>query len=116
MTNCLPRCIVSIAATCETRRYMKPSPISTNAVPVPNSTRGLARYEQHLKWFALALGVLSTVAIVQDWYPWTMFISLPFCLIWIYCAWLRTERQLKYINVVFSALYLYGIARYLLLE
>ena len=72
--------------------------------------------EQKLKWTALALGIAATVAIVQDWYPWTMFISLPFCLIWVYCAWLHTERQLKWINVIFSALYIYGILRWLLWE
>jgi hypothetical protein len=76
----------------------------------------LAHYEQLLKWVALVLGVISTVAIVQDWYPWTMFISLPFCLIWVYCAWLHTERQLKYINIIFAGLYIYGIARYLLFQ
>ena len=86
--------------------------LATTGVVVP----GMARYEQHLKWLALLLGVASTVAIVQDWYPWTMVIGLPFCLIWVYCGWLRTEPQLKYINIVFSLLYLYGIARYLLLE
>ena len=41
----------------------------------------LARFEQQLKWIALGLGILSTIAIIRDWYPWTMFISLPFCLI-----------------------------------
>lgn len=76
----------------------------------------MANTEQTLKWIALGLGILSTVAIVQDWYPWTMFISLPFCLIWVYCAWLHTERQLKWINIIFSALYAYGIARYFLTE
>jgi len=75
-----------------------------------------APYEQSLKWFALGLGILSTIAIVQNWYPWTMVISLPFCLIWTYCAWLHTERQLKYINIIFSLLYVYGIARYLMVE
>jgi len=72
----------------------------------------LAKYEQELKWFALVLGVLSTIAIVQNWYPLTMYLSLPFCIIWTYCAWLHTERQLKYINILFIALYVYGIARY----
>ena len=72
----------------------------------------LSDYEQQLKWFALGLGILSTIGIVQDWYPYTMFLSLPFCLIWIYCAWLHTEKQLKYINILFSLLYVYGIARY----
>ena len=46
----------------------------------------LARFEQQLKWIALGLGILSTIAIIRDWYPWTMFIGLPFCLIWAYCA------------------------------
>ncbi len=73
----------------------------------------LSDYEQELKWFALVLGVASTVAIVQNWYPLTMFLSLPFCLIWVYCAWLHTERQLKYINIMFSILYAYGIVKYL---
>ncbi|TEW51967.1 peptidase [Psychromonas sp. RZ5] len=76
----------------------------------------LANQEQKLKWFALVLGIFSTIATIQDWYPYTMFISLPFCLIWIYCAWLHTERQLKYINIIFSVLYIYGIARYFLLH
>jgi len=80
------------------------------------SMQKLANQEQKLKWFALVLGIFSTIATVQDWYPYTMFISLPFCLIWIYCAWLHTERQLKYINIIFSVLYIYGIARYFLLD
>lgn len=72
----------------------------------------LARYEQPLKWAALGLGILSTVAVVQNWYPWNMFISLPFCLIWMWSAWLHTEKQLKWVNILFSGLYLYGIVRY----
>lgn len=71
-----------------------------------------ARFEAQLKWVALALGLLSAVAIIRDWYPWTMFISLPFCLIWVYCAWLHTERQLKWINVVFLSIYAVGIWNY----
>ena len=71
-----------------------------------------ARFEAQLKWVALALGLLSAVAIIGDWYPWTMFISLPFCLIWVYCAWLHTERQLKWINVVFLSIYAVGIWNY----
>ena len=71
-----------------------------------------ARFEAQLKWVALALGLLSAVAIRRDWYPWTMFISLPFCLIWVYCAWLHTERQLKWINVVFLSIYAVGIWNY----
>lgn len=70
------------------------------------------KYEQPLKWFALPLGIASIVAIVQNWYPYTMFISLPFCLIWAYCGWLRTEAQLKSVNVLFCALYGYGILGY----
>jgi len=80
------------------------------------SIEKLAKQEQKLKWFALVLGIFSTIATVQNWYPYTMFISLPFCLIWIYCAWLHTERQLKYINIIFSILYIYGIVRYLMLD
>lgn len=74
------------------------------------------KYEQHLKWIALFLGIFSTIAIVQNWYPYTMFISLPFCIIWVYCAWLHTEVQLKWINILFSTLYLYGILRYYFFE
>ncbi|WP_438997608.1 peptidase [Candidatus Puniceispirillum sp.] len=68
--------------------------------------------EKHLKQFALMLGMLSALAVIFDWYPYTMLISFPFCLIWIYCAWLHTEPQLKWINIIFSCLYAYGIARY----
>ena len=74
----------------------------------------LARFEQHLKWLALGLGILSTIAIIRYWYPWTMFIGLPFCLIWAYCAWLHNERQLKWINMIFLAPFGYGILDYLL--
>ncbi|MDP7334509.1 MAG: peptidase [SAR324 cluster bacterium] len=70
------------------------------------------RLEQYLKNFALLLGVISVVTIVLDLYPWTMFVSLPFCLIWVYCGWLRTEPQLKWVNIIFSVLYLFGIIRY----
>ncbi len=76
--------------------------------------RSLAQYEQQLKWLALVLGLASTIAIVQNWHPWPMLLGLPFCMIWIYCAWLHTERQLKYINILFSVLYVYGIAKYAL--
>ena len=69
--------------------------------------------EQYLKNFALLLGVISVVTIVLDLYPWTMFVSLPFCLIWVYCGWLRTEPQLKWVNIIFSVLYLFGIARFI---
>ena len=34
----------------------------------------LARYDQQLKWVALGLGILGTIAIIRDWHPWTMFI------------------------------------------
>jgi hypothetical protein len=72
----------------------------------------LAAHEQRLKWVALALGIASTVAIVQNWHPWPMILGLPFCMIWIFCAWLHGERQLKYVNILFTALYVYGITRY----
>ena len=74
------------------------------------------RLEQYLKNFALLLGVISVVTIVLDLYPWTMFVSLPFCLIWVYCGWLRTEPQLKWVNIIFSVLYLFGIARFITIE
>jgi len=76
----------------------------------------LTAYEQQLKWCALALGLASTVSIVQGWQQSGLLFSLLFCLIWIYCAWLRREPQLKYINVIFVILYVYGIARYIILE
>ena len=68
--------------------------------------------ERFLKRFALLLGILSAVAVILDLYPYTMLISFPFCLIWIYCAWLHTEPQLKWINIIFVLLYAYGITRY----
>lgn len=71
-----------------------------------------AAFEQQLKWLALVLGLASTISIVQGWQLAAMLFSLPFCLIWIFCAWLRNEPQLKYINVIFSVLYVYGIGRY----
>ncbi|WGH79885.1 peptidase [Jannaschia ovalis] len=74
----------------------------------------LAAREQQLKWLALGLGLASTIAIVQNWHPWPMVLGLPFCVIWIYCAWLHGERQLKWLNILFSALYLYGIVRWML--
>jgi hypothetical protein len=79
------------------------------------ATWWLSRHEQRLKWIALMLGLGSTVAIVQDWQPWPMVLGLPFCMIWMACGWLHGERQLKWINVVFTALYVYGLARYLTL-
>lgn len=72
----------------------------------------LAAAEQRLKWLALGLGLCSTVSIVQDWQLAAMLFGLPFCLIWVFCGWLRTEPQLKYINIIFAALYVYGIVRY----
>ena len=70
--------------------------------------------EPLLKWTALGLGIASTIAIIQNWYPYTMFISLPFCLIWAYCGWLHTEKQLKWVNILFCLLYGYGILKYFL--
>ena len=69
--------------------------------------------EKLLKNIALLLGLLSAIAIIFDWYPLTMFLSFPFCLIWIYCAWLHTEPQLKWVNLIFLLIYSYGILRYL---
>ncbi|MFY0597300.1 MAG: peptidase [Cognatishimia sp.] len=74
-----------------------------------------AAFEQQLKWLALVLGLASTISIVQGWQLAAMLFSLPFCLIWIFCAWLRNEPQLKYINVIFAILYAYGIGRYFIL-
>ena len=65
--------------------------------------------EKFLKNITLILGLLSAIAIIFDWYPLTMFLSFPFCLIWIYCAWLRTEPQLKWVNLIFLLIYSYGI-------
>ncbi|MDY8107990.1 peptidase [Fulvimarina sp. 2208YS6-2-32] len=71
----------------------------------------LAAYEQTMKWFAVLLGILSTICLVQGWPLAAMILNLPFCLIWAYCGWLHTEPQLKYLNILFSALYVYGIGR-----
>jgi hypothetical protein len=68
--------------------------------------------EKILKNFALLLGILSALAIIFDWYPLAMFFSFPFCLIWIYMAWLHTEPQLKWVNLVFLLIYLFGIVGY----
>ena len=73
-----------------------------------------SKTETLLKNIALRLGILSAIAIIFDWYPLTMFLSFPFCIIWIYCAWLRTEPQLKWVNLFFLFIYSYGIGRYLL--
>ena len=70
--------------------------------------------ERILKNVALLLGILSALAIIFDWYPLTMFLSFPFCLIWIYCAWLHTEPQLKWVNLIFLFIYFFGITRYFL--
>ena len=70
------------------------------------------RTETLLKNIALMLGLLSAVAIIFDWYPLTMFLSFPFCVIWIYCAWLHTEPQLKWVNLIFLLIYFIGIIRY----
>ena len=72
------------------------------------------RTETLLKNIALMLGLLSAVAIIFDWYPLTMFLSFPFCVIWIYCAWLHTEPQLKWVNLIFLLIYFFGIIRYFL--
>ena len=68
--------------------------------------------EKFLKNIALVLGVASAVAVVFDAYPYTMFLSFPFCQIWIYCGWLHTEPQLKWINAIFLGNYGFGIMRY----
>ena len=70
--------------------------------------------EKLLKNIALLLGLLSAIAIIFDWYPLTMFLSFPFCLILIYCAWLRTELPLKWVNLIFLFIYSYGIGLYFL--
>lgn len=67
-----------------------------------------------MKRLAVALGIASTIAIVQGWHLASMVIGLPFCMIWVYCGWLRSEPQLKLINIMFSGLYIYGIARFFL--
>lgn len=70
-----------------------------------------ARFEQMLKQIACGLGIASVICVVQNWHVAAMALSLPFCLIWIYCGWLRTEPQLKWINVLFAAFYVYGLSR-----
>ena len=59
--------------------------------------------EQRLKNIALVFGLLSAATMVFDFYPYMMFFSLPFCTIWINCAWRRSGRQLKWINIIFFA-------------
>ncbi|MFM1924030.1 MAG: type site-specific deoxyribonuclease, HsdR family protein, partial [Pseudomonadota bacterium] len=56
----------------------------------------------------------DTLAIIFNGYPLTMFLSLPFCIIWAYCAWLHHEPQLKWLNLTFLAIYAVGIVRYTL--
>ncbi len=46
----------------------------------------LAAIEQQLKWFAWALGLFSTISIVQNWQLAAMLFGLPFCLIWVLSA------------------------------
>ena len=77
--------------------------------PLTSSTKT----EKILKNFALLLGILSALAMIFDWYPLAMFFSFPFCLIWIYMAWLHTEPQLKWVNFIFLLIYFFGIAAYL---
>ena len=84
-----------------------------NLTQKPSHDR-LYRHERLLKNIALYLGLLSAITIVFDLYPYTMFLSFPFCLIWAYCGWLRTEPQLKWINLVFLIIYGYGIIRYMI--
>ena len=66
--------------------------------------------EKFVKNIALVLGVAGAVAF--DAYPYTMFLSFPFCLIWIYCGWLHTEPKLKWINAIFLGIYGFCIMRY----
>ena len=68
--------------------------------------------EKLLKDIALILGIFSAIAIIFDWYQLTMFLSFPLCLIWIYCAWLHTEPQLKWVNFIFLFIYFFGITKY----
>ena len=51
--------------------------------------------EKFLRNIALVPGAASAVAVVFDAYSYTMFLSFPFCLIWIYCGWLHIEPQLN---------------------
>ena len=83
--------------------------IFTKIFPITISLKA----EKILKNFALLLGILSALAIIFDWYPLAMFFSFPFCLIWIYMAWLHTEPQLKWVNFIFLLIYFFGIATYL---
>lgn len=72
----------------------------------------LSAYERQMKSCAVVLGVGSTFAVVQGWLLLAMCLSLPFCLIWSYCGWLHNEVQLKWLNLMFTAFYIYGLAKY----
>jgi len=72
----------------------------------------LAAYERPMKQVAVVLGVGSTLAVVQGWVLMAMCLSLPFCLIWGFCGWLHGEPQLKWLNIMFTVFYIYGLARY----
>ncbi len=71
--------------------------------------------ERALKNTALLLGLINALAIIFNVYPLTMFLSVPFCIIWAYCAWLHHEPQLKWLNLVFLTIYTVGIIRYLVI-
>ena len=51
------------------------------------------------------LGILSAIAIIISWYLLTIFLSFPFCVMWIYCTWLHTEPQLKWVKFIFLLIY-----------
>jgi hypothetical protein len=68
--------------------------------------------EKLLKNTALVLGLLSAIAIIFDWYPLTIFLFFPFCLIWIYRTWLHTGPQLKWVNLILLLIYSYGTTQY----
>ena len=98
------------------RDKMYPQDETHPASATGTALRILAVFEQPLKWLTFALGLGSTLCVVQGWQLAAMTSSLPFCLIWIYFGWLRSERQLQYINVVFAIFYIYGIARHFFLN
>ena len=72
------------------------------------------RYLRNLKRLAVCLGVASAIAMAQGWYLGSLLVNLPFCMIWAYYGWLKSEPHLKWLNILFSALYSYGIARHFL--
>ena len=88
--------------------------INHPAAVVGTALRTLAAFEHPIKWLAVVLGLCSTFCVVQGWQLPAMVLSVPFCLIWIFFGWLRSEPQLQYINVVFVLFYLYGIFRHFL--